>query len=94
MRQAKTHALLAAVAALMITSATEASPQDTGRSYLPPQSSPSQDATKSAETSPKETGRPAHKVRARAHHRRVSGPYVADPPDFLLLPGLLFSPFF
>ncbi len=94
MRQAKTRAVLAAIAAVMITSATEASPQNNEHSYLPPQSSPSQDATKSAETSPKETGRPAHKVRARAHHRRVSGPYVADTPDFLLLPGLLFPPFF
>ncbi len=94
MRQAKTRAVLAAVAAVMITSVSEASPQDNERSYLPPQSSPSQDATKSAETSPKETGRRAHKVRARTHHRQVSGAYVAEPPDFPLLPGLLFPPFF
>ena len=95
MRQAKTRALLAAVAALMITSAIEASPQDNERSYLPPQSSPSQDATKSGGTASKEIGRPAaHKVRARAHHRHGWGPYIAGPPDLLALPSMLFFPFF
>ena len=96
MRQAKTRALLAAVAALMIASATEASSQDNERSYLPPQSTPSQHATKSRETASKETGRPAaHKVvRARAHHRHVWGPYMAGPPDVPPLPSMLFFPFF
>ncbi len=94
MRQAKKRALLAAVLAFMITSATEAAPQDNERSYLPPQSSPSQETTKSVETPSKEAERPPHRVRARAHHRRASGPFVAGPPDILRLPGMLFFPFF
>ncbi len=95
MRQAKMRALLAAAAAVLITSALEASPQDGERSYLPPQSSPSQEATKSGETAPKEAGRPVvHKVRAKARHRRAWRPYVAVAPDVPLLPDMLFFPFF
>ncbi len=94
MRQAKDRALLAAVAAVMITSATVAAPQDNEPSYLPPQSSPSQEMAKSKEAAPQDIRRPPHKVRARTRNRHVAREFQAGPPDVLFLPGMLFFPFF
>jgi len=92
MRQAKDRALLAA--AVMITSATVAAPQDNEPSYLPPQTSRSHEITKSKEAAPQDIRRPPHKVRARTRNRHAARQFQADPPDLLVLPGMLFFPFF
>jgi hypothetical protein len=94
MRQAKDRVLLAAVATVMITSATLAAPQDSERSYLPPQSSRSQDVTKSEEAPSPEIRRPQHKVRARTRHRHFAGEFQPGAPDLFVFPGMLFFPFF
>jgi hypothetical protein len=93
MRQAKIGGLLAAVAAVMITSATFAAPQDTERSYLPPQSSRSQEVAKSAVAPSPEAGRLPHRGRTRTRHRHFARDFQAGPPDMFFFPGMLF-PFF
>jgi hypothetical protein len=94
MRQAKDRAFLAAAAAVMITSATFAAAQDNERSYLPPQSSRSQDATKNEEAPSPEIRRPRHKVRARTRRRHFAGEFQPGPPDMFVFPDMLFFPFF
>jgi len=94
MRRAHDCALLAAVAVAMIASAAAASPQDDGQSYLPPQSSRSQELTKSPEAAAKEPGRPQHRVRTKTRHRRAGEEFQAGPPDGYAFPGMLFFPFF
>ncbi len=94
MRQAKNRALLAAAAAIMMTSAAAAAPQDSEQSYLPPQSSRSQEITKSQEAAPQEIRRPRHKARVRTRNRHAAWEFQAGPPDLFVLPGMLFFPFF
>jgi hypothetical protein len=97
MRHAKDRAFLAAVAAVaavMITSAALAAPQDGERSYLPPQSSRSQDATKSEEAPSPKIRPPRHKVRARTRRRHFGGEFQPGPPDMFIFPDMLFFPFF
>ena len=94
MRQAKDRALPAAVVAVMITSAALAAPQDSEGSYLPPQSSRSQDVTKSEEAPSPEIRRPQHKVRARTRRHHFAGEFQPGLPDMFVFPGMPFFPFF
>ena len=94
MRQAKDRAFLAAIAAVMITSAALAAPQDSEGSYLPPQSSRSQDVTKSEEAPSPEIRRPQHKVRARTRRHHFAEEFQPGPPDMFVFPGMPFFPFF
>ena len=94
MRQAKDRALPAAVAAVMIASAALAAPQDGEGSYLPPQSSQSQDVTKSEEAPSPEIRRPQHKVRARTRRHHFAGEFQPGPPDMFVFPGMPYFPFF
>ncbi len=94
MRQAKDRALLAAAAAVMITSAALAAPEDSERSYLPPQSSPSQDVTKSEVAPSPEIRRPHHKVRTRTRRHHFAGEFQPGPPDMFVFPEMFFFPFF
>ena len=94
MRQAKDRALPAAVAAIMMTSAALAAPQDSEGSYLPPQSSRSQDVTKSEDAPSPEIRRPQHKVRPRTRRHHFAGEFQPGPPDMFVFPGMPFFPFF
>lgn len=94
MHQAKDRALLAAAAAVMIASATAAASQDNERSYLPLQSSRSQDITKGEEAPVQQIRPPSHRARARTRRRHFARGYYAGPPDPLFLPSMLFFPFF
>ena len=94
MRQTDLRILLAAAAAVIVTSATAAAPQDSERSYLPPQSSGAQEATKNVGTTSQETRRPPRKTRTRTRNRHVAEGFEGGPPDMFALPGVFFFPFF
>jgi hypothetical protein len=72
MRQAKDRALLAAAAAVMISSVAAAASQDNERSYLPLQSSRSQEITKGEQAAARHIGHPSH----------TNGPKFPPAPTF------------
>jgi len=94
MRQAKDRALLAAAAAVMIASATAAASQDNERSYLPLQSSKSQDITKGEQAAAQHIRHPSPRARARTRRRHIAEGFYPGPPDLFFLPGMFFFPFF
>ena len=88
------RALLAAAAAVMIASAAPAAPQDSERSYLPPQSPRPQEAAKGEQAAPQDGRRLEQKARVRRHRRHAGREYEAGPPYAPFFADMFFFPFF